>query len=159
MSFIAPVDLSSASNDSANAAKAESLGERARGHLKGNGDNGDNALWKVATGFEEIFINMMLKTMRKTTMDSGLIGSDNGSRIYKDMFDSEVAGLMAGRKDMGLSRIIHHYLGAKLNNNEPEIEENSTIKEKSLESNGDNEGYEKYNSTGSIKGKVFSNFA
>lgn len=120
MSLIAPMDLSSVSQDAANSTKAETLNDRAKAIINNASGKSDEALWKVATGFEEIFLNMILKSMRKTTMESGLIGGGNESKIYKDMFDSEIAGLMAGRKDMGMSKMIHDYLAEKMNGENPD---------------------------------------
>jgi Rod binding domain-containing protein len=63
--------------------------------------------WKVAEGFEQIFLNFMLSSMRKTTMENGLLGDDNNeAHIYRSMFDQQIAAEMSKRRDFGLGHII-----------------------------------------------------
>jgi len=73
--------------------------------------------WEVAEGFEEIFLYTMLSTMRKTTMNSGLLGEGNDAKIYQSMFDQEVATQMSQRRDFGLGRQIFDWL----TRNKPEL--------------------------------------
>ena len=86
--------------------------------------NQDEKVWKVACAFEEVFVNMMLKEMRKNTMSSGLLGDGNDARIYREMFDAEIAGTMAESRRFGLSQTIHDYLASdSLKQNVKKIEE------------------------------------
>jgi len=84
---------------------------------KAEGKDQAHSYWEVAEGFEEIFLYTMLATMRKTTMDSGLLGEGNDAKIYQSMFDQEVALQMSKRHDFGLSRQIFDWL----TRNKPEL--------------------------------------
>lgn len=115
MSLITPFEIQAVTEKANTVSNANALSRNAAA-LKGDHSAAqDEKIWKVACGFEEIFVNMMLKQMRKTTMDSGLIGQDNASRIYREMFDSEVAGLSAQSRQVGFSKIIHDYLTDQMN--------------------------------------------
>jgi len=72
----------------------------------------DNELWTVAKGFEEMFLNMLFNEMRKgqDAMASGLWDNSNQSRIYRDMYDEELAHMMANKNQLGFSKMIHNYL-------------------------------------------------
>lgn len=110
MSLLTPIDmpLGSIHQGADNDAKAGSLARQVQA-LSGS-DAEDDRLWKVAEGFEEIFLNMMLKQMRKTTFDSGLLGSGNDAKIYQEMFDSEVSRLVSERREFGLGKMVHDFL-------------------------------------------------
>lgn len=58
--------------------------------------NSPDALRQAAQQFEALFMNMVLKSMRKTTFDSGLF-SNNQSRMYTSIFDQEISQLFAKR--------------------------------------------------------------
>jgi len=91
--------------------------------------------WQVAEGFEEIFLNTMLSTMRKTTMDSGLTGEGNDAKIYRSMFDQELAKEMAKRRDFGLSKQIFEWL----TRNKPELQNGQKAVSEAYRQNQDNE--------------------
>jgi len=63
-------------------------------------------LWDVAEGFEEMFLRLMLGTMRKTTMNSDLLGNDSAMEVYRGMQDEYLAETLAKRRDFGLSKMI-----------------------------------------------------
>ncbi len=115
MSFIQPLDMTQSAASAKTGAQTDLLAKKAKGLAGENDAQKDEKIWKVACGFEEIFIHMMLKQMRKTTWDNGFMGGGNEAKMYKDMFDSEVAALSAKSKDMGLSRMIHDYLDDRIN--------------------------------------------
>lgn len=73
--------------------------------------------WEVAEGFEEVFLSLMMRAMRKTTMESGFLGSGNDAKIYQSMYDQEIASSMAERREFGISRMIFDWL----TRNEPNV--------------------------------------
>ncbi len=51
------------------------------------GEKDKKALHEACMGFEAIFMETMLKSMRKTIPQDNLFGDDNGMDIYKSMYD------------------------------------------------------------------------
>ncbi len=62
----------------------------------------NQSLEKVAHQFESIFINMMLKSMRKANFKDPLFDS-NQSEMYQEMFDKQIALNMSSGKGIGLA--------------------------------------------------------
>ena len=60
------------------------------------------SLKQVAKQFEGIFIQMMLKSMRDASMGDEIFDSDQ-SKLYRDMFDKQVALDMANSKGIGIA--------------------------------------------------------
>ena len=69
----------------------------------------DAALNKVATQFEALFIQMMLKSMRDTMSQDGMFDND-ATRTYMGMLDQQLATSMSGKSGFGLSEIIARQL-------------------------------------------------
>jgi len=72
-------------------------------------------LWKIAQGFEELFINQLMRTMRHSDMEvdeneDEIFKKSNAQKIYEGMFDEGISAEMAKRRDFGLSRIIFNWL-------------------------------------------------
>ncbi len=63
-------------------------------------------LKKVAADFEEIFMNMLLKSMRQTVGDSGLIEKDSQSQTFETMLDEAFAEKLADAGGVGISDLI-----------------------------------------------------
>ena len=72
---------------------------------------------KVAEQFESIFINMMLKSMRKATERSELMDSQ-ATQMYESMFDQEVSLHMAKSGSLGLAEKIKAQI--EMNQSRPE---------------------------------------
>ena len=84
-------------------AKAQQLAQSA----ETKGDGPANAkIEKAAQEFEAIFLNIMLREMRKTVGDGGIFGDDAGTKIYQEMMDSALAEAMAKSKMFGLGRVV-----------------------------------------------------
>lgn len=70
-------------------------GNRLEGKLQAVGNAADNdrkaELKKVAQEFEAVFITHLLKVMRETIEESGLLGGGFGKSIYTEMLDQEVS--------------------------------------------------------------------
>ena len=59
-------------------------------------------LEKACAEFESLFINLVMKQMRKTVTKSGLIDGGMGEEIFTGMLDEEIAKQMASRHGLGL---------------------------------------------------------
>jgi hypothetical protein len=63
--------------------------------------------------FEQLFLFQMLKEMRKTVQDSGLLGDGMKRSYFEEMMDDVVAGEMAASGQLGLARQMAADLHAK----------------------------------------------
>jgi murein DD-endopeptidase MepM/ murein hydrolase activator NlpD len=70
-----------------------------------NGKQKDG-LQKAAQEFEAVFINYLLKVMRETIEDSGLMEGGLGNATYTEMFDQELSLSLARRGSLGISKLI-----------------------------------------------------
>lgn len=64
---------------------------------------------KTANQFEAMFLQMMLKSMRATVPDGGLLNS-SGAETFEQMLDQHVAMAMAGRRSTGLSQMVENFI-------------------------------------------------
>ena len=55
----------------------------------------DQALKEACQGFEAIFLNIMLKSMRSTLPGNGLFPESRGMEIYRSMYDENLADKLA----------------------------------------------------------------
>ena len=70
-------------------------------------EKGDlEALKKVSKEFEEVFINMMLKAMRNTIEDGGLVEKSNQRGIFEGMLDEEFAKKMVENNGIGIQEMM-----------------------------------------------------
>ncbi|MCL2690418.1 MAG: transglycosylase SLT domain-containing protein [Chitinispirillia bacterium] len=60
----------------------------------------------VAQDFEALFTSMMLKAMRRTVPEGGLIPASMGQQIFTEMLDGEYSKMMAGKGSLGLAEMI-----------------------------------------------------
>lgn len=70
-------------------------------------------LYKQCQEFESIFVNMMLKEMRKTVDKSGLIDGGQAEDIFQDMLYDEYAKDMTKAAGFGLSDQIYLQLNGR----------------------------------------------
>jgi murein DD-endopeptidase MepM/ murein hydrolase activator NlpD len=77
-------------------------------------------LKKAAQEFEAVFITLMLKAMRETIEESGLMEGGFGKSIYTEMFDQEVSVNLAKRGTLGISDLLYKKLAANSNEEESE---------------------------------------
>jgi flagellar protein FlgJ len=73
------------------------------------GQRPSDAQSSVAEQFESLFINMMLKEMRKTVSRSDLLGSE-AMESYEQMFDQQIALGMSRAGGIGLAPFIEEQL-------------------------------------------------
>lgn len=65
---------------------------------------------QLATDFESMFMEQMLKGMRTSVQKSGLIDGGNAEEIYQSMLDGEYAKTMAGQRNTGLADMVERQL-------------------------------------------------
>ena len=73
-------------------------------------DAGDSRLKRTCLEFESIFITYMLKSMRKTVAEDGLLGKSNEGKIINSMFDEKLAQGIARGGGIGLGRMLFEQL-------------------------------------------------
>jgi murein DD-endopeptidase MepM/ murein hydrolase activator NlpD len=87
-----------------------SSGSRLEGKLRSVQEAADDVrkeeLKKAAQEFEAVFIAYMLKVMRDTIEESGLLDGGLGKSIYTEMFDQEVSLNMARHGVLGISDLL-----------------------------------------------------
>ena len=71
---------------------------------------GSPRLKRVCSQFESLFIASMLKSMRKTVEDGGLIRESNEGKIFKSMFDEKLALSIANSGGIGLGAMLFEQL-------------------------------------------------
>ncbi len=91
--------------DQANAgreqARLQRLGDKAQ-----TGESREG-LARTAREFEAVFMNTLLKAMRKTVPDNKLFNGGGATKFYRQMHDAELAKALAGGKDgMGIADLI-----------------------------------------------------
>lgn len=75
--------------------------------IKAAAEKGDTAaLKKTAQDFEEIFVNMLLKSMRSTIGDSGLMEKSNQRDIFEGMLDEEFAKNISKAGGIGIQEMM-----------------------------------------------------
>jgi murein DD-endopeptidase MepM/ murein hydrolase activator NlpD len=77
-----------------------------------SGEKQRNELKKVSQEFESVFIAYMLKVMRETIDESGLLEEGFGKSIYTELFDQEVSRSMAQRGALGIGDLLYRNLTA-----------------------------------------------
>jgi murein DD-endopeptidase MepM/ murein hydrolase activator NlpD len=86
-------------------------GNRLEGKIRAiqgmNGEAKKSELRKATGEFEAVFISYMLKVMRETIDESGLMGGGLGKSIYTEMFDQEIARTLAQRGMLGISDLLY----------------------------------------------------
>jgi len=67
-------------------------------------------LKKATEEFEAVFIQMLLKNMRSTITDGGLIEKSQGRSMFEGMYDEELAKSMALGRQMGIADMLYKQL-------------------------------------------------
>ena len=74
------------------------------------GDVADGRLKKACTEFEALFLNHILKSMRKGIMSNGPLGNSNEMKIMRSMSDEALARGIATGGGVGLADILFEQL-------------------------------------------------
>lgn len=79
------------------------------------GPDSDNpeTIRQVARQFESIFVQMMMKSMRETVPEGGLL-NDDSLRFYQDMMDQQLSLNVAAGEGIGLASAIERQLSQGL---------------------------------------------
>lgn len=75
----------------------------------------DAKLKEACQGFESLFLNMMLKEMRKTVPE-GETSSSYAMGLYQEMLDEEIAETASKGKGIGIADAMYNQLSVKLKN-------------------------------------------
>ena len=78
------------------------------------GKDNEANLREATNEFEAIFIQQMLKTMRKTSLESDFIKKSEGEKIFRSMLDEQYAILSAKSRKLGLGEMIFQQLRSNL---------------------------------------------
>ena len=82
-----------------------------RSQVRAEGDDrSPETLRKVAGQFEALFVQMMLKNMRDSSLNEGLLDSDQ-TKFYQGMFDQQIATEMTKGQGLGLADMLIRQLG------------------------------------------------
>ena len=73
----------------------------------------DKKLREACEGFESLFLNMMLKEMRKTVPDND---SSYAMGIYQEMLDENIAEVASKGKGIGIADAMYKQLSSQLKN-------------------------------------------
>jgi flagellar protein FlgJ len=85
----------------------------------------EGKLKKVCSDFESIFIAQMLKGMRQTMPQSGLLDGGSQQNMYLSLFDEELSKILARNEGMGLGKMLYQNILNQLKNNNPQPIESS----------------------------------
>ncbi len=86
----------------------------AENFAKNHQTNENEELKKAAQSFEALFVQILLKSMRKTVPKSTLSQSGLDYDIYMSMFDEQISKKIAERNTIGLSKLIYNEVEKKL---------------------------------------------
>jgi len=76
-------------------------------------------LMEACQQFESLFLNILLKQMRKTVPDSGFVPRSMERDIYESMFDEIIAQKTASNDGFGLAEMVYRQLVQKSENKNP----------------------------------------
>ncbi len=79
-------------------------------------DKDDAKLKETCQEFESLFINMMMKEMRKTVPESELLSSSFATDTYQEMFDEEISKAASKGNGIGIADAMYRQISAKLKN-------------------------------------------
>jgi flagellar protein FlgJ len=80
----------------------------------------DKKLLKACQEFEALFVQQILKEMRKTIPKDGLVPQTHESEVYESMFDEEVSTLMSQQGKLGLAEMLFDQLRDKSRDQKPQ---------------------------------------
>ena len=79
-------------------------------NLKQPNRNNPADIKKVCQQFEAIFIRTLIKNMRATVPDSGLLEKNAGREVFEEMMDGEIANQATRKGDFGIAEILYRQL-------------------------------------------------
>lgn len=97
-------------NNMINIDKDFSLLQKKVGNIKDKED--DKKLMDVCREFESVFVHMMLKGMKKTVPEDGLIEKSQGTRIFEEMHLEELSKEMTKGDGIGIAKMMYEQFKA-----------------------------------------------
>ncbi len=88
----------------------DSLRKEARVSMRGAPSKSPEALNRVCQEMESLFINQLLKQMRRTIPKDGLFGKSNAEDMFTAMHDAELSRVVARGGGLGLARMLMAHL-------------------------------------------------
>lgn len=67
-------------------------------------------LEQACKDFESLFVNQMMKQMRKTVPQEGLFNGGRAEKIYTEMLDSELAKSISNQRGLGLATMMYRQM-------------------------------------------------
>ncbi len=101
------MDVKAMVNNSMNSSSLDGLAQLER---QGKSAKDIQKVKKLASDFEAMFVEQMLKGMRTSVQKSGLVDGGNAEEIYTSMLDSEYAKNMANQRTTGLADMVERQL-------------------------------------------------
>lgn len=77
------------------------------------GQDFDAKLKQACQEFEAIFYRMLLKEMRKTVPQGGLINRGLSTEVYETLLDEKLADEFAKRGDLGIGKALYEQLSGR----------------------------------------------
>lgn len=84
--------------------------EKQKNDLSSGNLDSKEEIKKLSEQFESIFLGIVLKSMRKSVPDSGLVKKGNGEEIFRSMLDTEYSKSLAAQRTTGLAKSIENHL-------------------------------------------------
>lgn len=81
-----------------------------------NKSEDDERLLEACREFEGIFIHMMLKEMKKTVPDGGLIEKSQGTEIFEEMHLEELSKEISRDDGIGIAKMMYEQFKSGRNN-------------------------------------------
>jgi flagellar protein FlgJ len=81
----------------------------------GQGVERQKALKNACRDFESLFVDYLLKQMRRTVPQDGLFGGGQAEKMYTAMMDSEVAKEISRQRGLGLAPMMYQQMMAAIN--------------------------------------------
>jgi Rod binding domain-containing protein len=98
----------------ARAAELAAIRAEQRSGMAASAPGGGDRLKETTREFEAVFMQEMLKAMRDTVPESGLLDGGRSEEIFTAMLDEHVARLSAGRSEGGLGAALYRRFGGRV---------------------------------------------
>jgi peptidoglycan hydrolase FlgJ len=76
-----------------------------------SGGDTPRTLREATEEFESLFVAQMMRSMRSTVPDSGLLGAGGGQQIFREMLDHELSRRAAYSGGFGIGEMLYRQLG------------------------------------------------
>ena len=82
-------------------------------------DESPEAIREAAKAFEAVFINQLMKSMRKTLPEDGLLGKGFANQVFNGMLDQEYSQMASKSGQLGLADMIAEQFGVSASSTSP----------------------------------------